>query len=37
MVLTSIIIGLGITYILLGVGAMIERITGHGALAVSPG
>ena len=31
MVLTSIIIGLGITYILLGVGAMIERITGHGA------
>jgi len=31
MVLTSIIIGLGITYILLGAGAMIERITGHGA------
>jgi len=31
MVLTSIIIGLGITYILIGVGTMIERITGHGA------
>ena len=31
MVLTSIIIGLGITYILIGVGSMIERITGHGA------
>jgi hypothetical protein len=31
MVLTSIIIGLGITYILIGVGSAIERITGHGA------
>ena len=31
MVLTSIIIGLGITYILIGVGTVIERITGHGA------
>ena len=31
MVLTSIIIGLGITYILIGVGSTIERITGHGA------
>ena len=31
MVLTSIIIGLGITYILVGVGSAIERITGHGA------
>jgi hypothetical protein len=31
MVLTSIIIGLGITYILIGVGSVIERITGHGA------
>jgi hypothetical protein len=31
MVLTSIIIGLGITYILIGLGTMIERITGHGA------
>ena len=30
MVLTSIIIGLGITYILIGVGTVIERITGHG-------
>lgn len=31
MVLISIIIGLGITYILIGVGSVIERITGHGA------
>jgi len=30
MVLTSIIIGLGITHILVGIGAVIERITGHG-------
>ena len=30
MVLTSIIIGLGITQILVGVGTMIERISGHG-------
>jgi len=30
MVLTSIIIGLGITYILIGLGSAIERITGHG-------
>jgi hypothetical protein len=31
MVLTSIIIGLGITHILVGVGSVIERVTGHGA------
>jgi hypothetical protein len=31
MVLTSIIIGLGITYILIGVGSIIERLSGHGA------
>ena len=30
MVLTSIIIGLGITYILIGVGSIIERLSGHG-------
>lgn len=30
MVLTSIIIGLGITHLLVGVGSIIERISGHG-------
>jgi hypothetical protein len=30
MVLTSIIIGLGITHILVGVGSVIERVNGHG-------
>ena len=32
MVLTSIIIGLGITHILVGIGSIIERVSGHGAL-----
>jgi hypothetical protein len=31
MVLASIIIGLGLTYILVGVGSIIERLSGHGA------
>ncbi len=31
MVLTSIIIGLGITHILVGIASIIERLTGHGA------
>lgn len=31
MVLTSIIIGLGITHILVGIGSVIERVNGHGA------
>jgi len=30
MVLTSIIIGLGITYILIGLGSAVERLRGHG-------
>jgi len=31
MVLTSIIIGLGITHILVGIGSAMERVSGHGA------
>lgn len=31
MVLTSIIVGLGITHILVGVGSAIERLSGHGS------